>query len=280
MLVGDLADDGARCGDTRRGVDGAADPGAGDLLQGLRIGKEERKHGAGQPRHEVDHGHDDDEHERDDVGELPVIAAGHARSGDARRDAADRDPGREHHGRPLVDPGPAREPESEEPNDGDDEASLQEPENARLHDVRKENGGAQADDADLDVELALDGGLQPIGQVPQIADQQPEKHREKDRLEAVIGDLRNLGDELREERDGENEDEREQESLHGAAQQPGTGVEHDEADGEKQRDVVPCDGTDEGRRHGRQLLGDEDRQQEQRNGDPDDDPVLGPEFLE
>ena len=80
-------------GDARRGVDRAADPRPGDLLG--HFGSEQvRQDQVRQPRHEVDHRHDDDQHQRNDVGEFPVVAARHAGCRDTRRDAADRDAAR------------------------------------------------------------------------------------------------------------------------------------------------------------------------------------------
>ena len=233
----------------------------------------------GQPRHEVDHRDDDDQHERNDVGQLAVVTARHARRSDAGRDAADRDAAREDHRRAPVDAHAPRDPVGEEPDDGHDKAGLHQTEDARLHDVAEEDRGTEADDADLDVELALDRGLHPRGNVPHVADQQAEEHREEDRLETVVGHRGNLGHDLRQQRHGEDHDERRQQPPHRTAQQRHARIEDDEDDHEQQGDVVPGDLAHEGRGDAGQPVGDQQGQGQQRDRDPDDDPVLDTEFF-
>ena len=273
MLVGDLADDHARCGDARRGVDRTADPRPGDLLG--HLGSEQvRQDQIRQPRHEVDHRNDDDQHQRNDVRELFVVAARHARRRDAGRNAADRDAARKDHRRTFVNLHAAREPEGEEPHDSHHEACLHESEDARLHHVAEKNRGAEAHHADLDEELALNGGLHPRGNAPHVADQEAEQHREKDRFEAVVGHGRNLGHDLRQQRNGEDDDQRRQQPLERAPQQQAADVEHRQHDGEQVKDIVPGHLAHEGRGDARQVGGDERRKQQQRNRDPDHHPVL------
>ena len=233
-----------------------------------------------QPRHEVDHRHDDDQHQRNDIRKFPVVAADHARRGDRSRDAADRESARKNHRRTLVDLHAAREAEGEEPHDGHHEAGLHESEDPRFHHVAEKDRGAEAHHTDLDEELALNGGLHPRGDAPHVADHQAEQHREKDRLEAIVGDGRDFGHDLRQQRNGEDHDQRRQQPLEGTPQQQAADVEHHQHDGEQQADVIPRHFAHEGRGHARQVGGDERRKQQQRDRDPDHHPVLDAEFFE
>ena len=279
VAVGRLTDDHARGGDARRGVDRSTDPRPGDLL-GHVGGEEVRKDQFGQPRHEVDHRHDNDEHQRDDVGEFAAVAAHHARRRDAGRDAADRDAAREDHRRTFVHPGAPGRAEGEKPDDGHDQARLDEAEDARLHHVAEEDRGTEANHADLDEELALDGRLHPRGDMPHIADEQSEEHREEDRLEAPVGHGRDLGNQLGQQRNGEDHAQRGEEPLERTAEQSVAHIEHHEYDHEEQGDVAPCVQRGQGRGDIRQQSRDQCGEQEQRDGDPDHHPVFGAERFE
>ena len=84
-------------------------------------GMPERTH---RPRHDHHHRDGDDEHERRDVGELPLVALDRAAGGDRGRHAADRDRGREHHRELLVDLQLPGEPEAEVPDGRDHQQRL------------------------------------------------------------------------------------------------------------------------------------------------------------
>ena len=55
----------------------------------------------------------------------------------------------------------------------------------RLHNIREEYRSTKTYNTYLDEELALDSGLQPIGDVEYVADDKTEQLREEYRLEAI-----------------------------------------------------------------------------------------------
>ena len=81
----------------------------------MRIVENMRQDRMRQPRHQIDHRHDDDQHQRNDVRKFPVVAARHAGRRDTGRHAADRHAARKDHRRAFVDLHAARNPEGKEP---------------------------------------------------------------------------------------------------------------------------------------------------------------------
>ena len=279
MLVGHFAHDHARCGDTRRSVDRTADPRPGDLLHDMRIVENMRQDRMRQPRHQIDHRHDDDQHQRNDVRKFPVVAARHAGRRDTGRHAADRHAARKDHRRAFVDLHAARNPEGKEPHDGDHQARLHQTEDTRFHHVAEENRGTEAHNADLDVEFTLDRGFQPRGNTPHVADQQPEEHREEYRFEAVIRHGGDLGDDLRQQRDGEDGHERRQEPPERTPQHQAPGIEHHQHDGEETGDIAPRSAAQQRRGDFGQRGRCDRGQRQQGNAHPDHHPVLDPELF-
>lgn len=279
MLVGEVADDGTGGGDAAGGVNGAPYPCTGDFLDGGWVVEEEGEDEPREPGHEVYHGHDNDEDEGDDVGEFAVIAPGYAGCGDAGGDAADGEPAGEYHGGALVNAHAAGYPVGEEPDDADDEDGLEEPHGAGFHDIAEEDGGAEADDAYLDEVFALDGGLEPRGDVEEVADEQPEEDGEEDGLEAVVGDGGYAGSDLRQQGDGEYGDEGEGYAFEGLAQEEPSGGEGGEHEGVEEHGVLPVAGCDEAFGYFGEPAGYEGGKEEEDGADGSHYPVLSTELF-
>ena len=279
VLVGEVADDGAGGCHAAGGVDGAAYPCAGDFLADDGVVEEEGQDEVGKPGHEVDHGHDDDEDEGDDVGEFAVVASGYAGGGDAGGYAADGYAAGEYHGGAAVDAEASGDEVGEEPDDADDEDGLEEPDGAGFHDVAEEDGGAEADDADFDEVFALDGGFEPGGDVEEVADEEPEEDGEEYGFEAVVGDGGYFGYELGEEGDGEYGEEGEGDATEGFAKEEPSGSKGGEDEEVEEEGVVPAGGGEEVFGDLREPRGDEGCKEEKDGADGSHYPVFGAELL-
>ena len=279
VLVGEVADDGAGGCHAAGGVDGAAYPCAGDFLADDGVVEEEGQDEVGKPGHEVDHGHDDDEDEGDDVGEFAVVASGYACGGDAGGYAADGYAAGEYHGGAAVDAEAAGDKVGEEPDDADNEDGLEEPDGAGFHDIAEEDGGAEADDADFDEVFTLDGGFEPGGYVEEVADEEPEEDGEEYGFEAVVGDGGYFGYELGEEGDGEYGEEGEGDATEGFAEEEPSGSKGGEDEEVEEEGVVPAGGGEEVFGDLREPRGDEGCEEEKDGADCGDYPVFGAELL-
>ena len=100
---GNLACHLGRCSHSAGGVDCATNPSSGNLLLNLRVACKQRNDCVSQPRHQVDHRNNDNQHNRNDIREALLICACHAGSSYTSRYTTDSYTTRKGHSCRLLD---------------------------------------------------------------------------------------------------------------------------------------------------------------------------------
>ena len=146
--------------------------------------------------------------------------------------------------------------------------------NTRLEHFAEEDRCTQADDADLDVKLALDRRFQPLGHPEKVTDDQAEDHREENRLEAQSFNCGDRSHGLRQQSHAENGEQRNGETTQRTAQYPLTDARQNQQEEEHRSGAHPISGGGEVFGHRRHPAGKQQGEQENRCAGPDDHPVF------
>ena len=144
-----------------------------------------------------------------------------------------------------------------------------------MENFAEEDRRAEADDAYFDIEFALDRRFQPCRNPEKVADRQAENHREEDRFQSQILEQRDGCHGLRRQRDGENRQQRAEDSLDRTSQHGHAEAGQHEQEGEHAAGFEPRIAAGQRLGHGRHSGGKEQCECKDRAAGQYDHPVFG-----
>ena len=126
-----------------------------------------------------------------------------------------------------------------------------------MENFAEEDRRAEADDAYFDIEFALDRRFQPCRNPEKVADRQAEDHREEDRFQSQILEQWDGCHGLCRQRDGENRQQRAEDSLDRTSQHGHAEAGQHEQEGEHAAGFEPRIAAGQRLGHGRHSGGKE-----------------------